>query len=83
LIQKEKDDKVFLEQEVGLHETTTPVAETSPVVEARTGASSPWDPLFNPELFLEKMVDMAGNSFRFQPQLFIFRFFKFFVFLNK
>jgi hypothetical protein len=67
LIRKEKDDK-----EVGLHETTAPVAETSPVVEARTGAISPWDPLFNPKLFLEKMVDMAGNSSRFQPQLFIF-----------
>jgi hypothetical protein len=51
--------------EVEPHETTTPVADPTPIAEARTGGSSPWDPLFNPELFLEKMVDMAGNSSRF------------------
>jgi hypothetical protein len=28
-------------------------------------ASSPWDPLFNPELFLERMVEMSGDGARF------------------
>jgi hypothetical protein len=36
----------------------------SPAVQSQA-VPSPWDPLFNPELFLEKMVDMAGNSSRF------------------
>jgi hypothetical protein len=51
-----------LELEVELQETEAPVAETTPVAAIQTGGSSPWDPLFNPELFLERMVDMAGNS---------------------
>jgi hypothetical protein len=65
LIRKEKGDKDIVELEAELHETTTPVAESAPAVETRTGSSSSWDPLFNPELFLEKMVPMAENSSRF------------------
>ncbi|KAK2427929.1 hypothetical protein QL285_026478 [Trifolium repens] len=52
------------------------VTEASPVIEeviagvnqtgaSQTGGASPWDPLFDPEVFLSKMVDMAGNSARF------------------
>jgi hypothetical protein len=65
LNRKEKGDKDVVEVEVDPHETTSPVAEPTPVVEARTGGNSPWDPLFNLELFLEKMVTMAGNSSHF------------------
>jgi hypothetical protein len=32
---------------------------------SQAGGASPWDPLFDPEVFLSKMVDMAGNSARF------------------
>jgi predicted phage tail protein len=47
------------------------VVEDSPAVEkvvaeaSQAGGASPWDPLFNPEVFLERMVDMTGNSSRF------------------
>ncbi|WJX24071.1 hypothetical protein P8452_13225 [Trifolium repens] len=47
------------------------MAEGSPVVEevaagaSQSGRASPWDPMFDPEAFLSKMVDMAGNSTRF------------------
>jgi archaellum component FlaC len=34
-------------------------------VAVQTGGSSPWDPLFDLALFLQKMVDMSGNSSRF------------------
>jgi hypothetical protein len=67
-----KKDKGVLEVEKELLEIDDGVAETSPVVEEITAAgatqsdgSSPWDPMFNPELFLERMMDMAGNSSRF------------------
>jgi hypothetical protein len=65
LIRKEKGDKDDAEPEVGLHKTTVPVAEPASAVETRAWGSSPWDPLFDPELFLEKMVSMSGNSSRF------------------
>ncbi|KAK2435432.1 hypothetical protein QL285_020489 [Trifolium repens] len=52
------------------------VAGASPVIEeivaeanqsgaSQSGGASPWDPLFDPEVFLSKMVDLAGNSVRF------------------
>jgi hypothetical protein len=65
LNKKDKNDKDVAEVEVELQDTVATVAETTPVVASQAGGSSPWDPLFNPELFLERMVDMAGNSSRF------------------
>jgi hypothetical protein len=65
LIRKEKGDRDVVELEAEPHETPAPVAEPTPAAETRTEGSSPWDPLFNPELFLEKIVTMAGNSSRF------------------
>jgi hypothetical protein len=63
LNKKGKDDK-----EVVMSEATpleVEVVETNPPVATQAGGSSPWNPLFNPTLFLEKMVDMTGNSSRF------------------
>jgi hypothetical protein len=59
-----------------LIEVDDQVTEASPVIEEiiaganQSGASqsagaSPWDPLFDSEVFLSKMVDMVGNSVRF------------------
>jgi hypothetical protein len=62
---KEKGNQDTVELETERHETVAPVAGPAPTMEARTGGSSPWDPLFDPEFFLEKMVNMAGNSSRF------------------
>jgi hypothetical protein len=60
----------LLEEEV--REGNDVVEEVSPVagenvtaVVDQSGGSSPWDPMFNPELFLERMVNLAGNSSRF------------------
>jgi hypothetical protein len=44
---------------------TMPIADKNVAVASQAGGSSRWDPLFNPEVFLERMVDMAGNSTRF------------------
>jgi hypothetical protein len=63
LNKKDKNDKDVAEVE--LQDTVATMGETTPVVASQAGGSSPWDPLFNPELFLERMVDMAGSSSRF------------------
>jgi hypothetical protein len=67
---KSKRDKdVVVEKE--LVEVDDPTVEVSPTAEkivaeaSQAGGASPWDPLFNPEVFLARMVDMAGNSSRF------------------
>jgi uncharacterized protein (DUF736 family) len=72
LIRKNKKVTETLALEKELQETDDVVAEASPIVEenvaagaTQTGGRSPWDAMFNPELFLERMVDMAGNSSRF------------------
>jgi hypothetical protein len=61
---------LVLEKEV--QETDDRVVEASPVLEEdvaavtnQGGGSSPYDPMFNPELFLERMVNLARNSSRF------------------
>jgi hypothetical protein len=51
--------------DTGLPETVSPVVGPYVVAETTSTTSSPWDPLFNPELFLEKMVQMTGKSARF------------------
>jgi hypothetical protein len=43
----------------------SPAIEESAVGASQSGKSSPWDPMFDPESFLSKMVDMAGNYARF------------------
>jgi hypothetical protein len=66
-----KDAEIpLLEEEI--REGNEAVEEVSPVagedvttVVDQSGGSSPWDPMFNPELFLERMVNLAGNSSRF------------------
>jgi hypothetical protein len=62
LIRKEKDDK-----EVGLHETTAPVAETSPVVEARTGAISPGIHSSTQSSFWRKWLTWRGTPLGSNP----------------
>jgi hypothetical protein len=64
LARKDKKDKDALVMEKVQKETESVAVETA-LVEATEEGSSPWDPLFNPEVFLERMVDMAGNSSRF------------------
>jgi hypothetical protein len=51
--------------EADLPEAEGLVVETNPIAATQAGGSSHLDPLFNPELFLEKMVNMVGNSSRF------------------
>jgi hypothetical protein len=58
--------------EKNVQETGDVLEGVSPVMEevatagaSQAGGSSPWDPMFNPELFLERMVNLAGNSSRF------------------
>jgi hypothetical protein len=65
LARKDKKDKDALVVEKVQKETESVAMETAPVAATQEGGSSPWDPLFNPEVFLERMVDMAGNSSRF------------------
>jgi hypothetical protein len=67
---KKNAEILLLEEEV--REGNDVVEEVSPVagenvtaVVDQFGGSSPWDPMFNPELFLERMVNLAGNSSRF------------------
>jgi hypothetical protein len=68
---KTKRDKDGVDVDKELVEVEDHRMEVSPVVEeVAVGASqargaSPWDPLFDPEVFLSRMVDMAGNSARF------------------
>ncbi|WJX77800.1 hypothetical protein P8452_61074 [Trifolium repens] len=71
LSRKGKKDQDMAEVDKDLIDVDQYVAEGSPAVEeAAVGASqsgkfSPWDPMFDPESFLSKMVDMAGNFARF------------------
>jgi hypothetical protein len=59
------------EKDVGHSETlplnsaSTAAPTSPPAADAGISTSSPWDPLFNPELFLMRMVQMTGNSARF------------------
>ncbi|KAK2415666.1 hypothetical protein QL285_038128 [Trifolium repens] len=68
---RRKKDQDVAEADKDLVDVDNYVAERSPamdeaVAEAIQAAkSSPWDPMFDPEAFLSKMVDMAGNSARF------------------
>jgi hypothetical protein len=71
LSRKTKRDKDVVEVDKELYEVEDAVVEASPAVEntiaeaSQAGGASPWDPLFNPEVFVARMVDMAGNSSRF------------------
>jgi hypothetical protein len=71
LSRRGKKDQDMAEVDKDLIDVDHYVAEGSPVVEeivaeaGQSGKSSPWDPMFDPEAFLSKMVDMAGNSARF------------------
>jgi hypothetical protein len=71
LVKKHKKGVDDLVVDKDLQEVDNVAAEASPMAEklvgeaSQTVGASPWDPLFNPEEFLERMVDMAGNSPRF------------------
>jgi hypothetical protein len=72
LIKKGKKDQDASVLEGEVQEVDDTVMETPLVLEEnvdtvakQADGSSPWDPLFNLELFLEKMVNLAGNSSRF------------------
>ncbi|WJX33912.1 hypothetical protein P8452_22076 [Trifolium repens] len=76
LSRKNKKDQDMVDVDKDLVEADDHVTEASPAIEEVTagasqagasqpGGASPWDPLFDPEVFLSKMVDMAGNSARF------------------
>jgi hypothetical protein len=71
LSRKGKKDQEVVETDKDLVDVDEYVPEGSPVVEevaagaSQSGRASPWDPMFDPEAFLSKMVDMAGNSARF------------------
>ncbi|KAK2428825.1 hypothetical protein QL285_027313 [Trifolium repens] len=68
---KTKKDKDVVEVDKELYEVEDPVVKASPAAEktvaegSQAGGASPWDPLFDLEVFLAKMVDMTGNSSRF------------------
>jgi hypothetical protein len=63
LNKKGKDDKEVVVSEAAPLEVE--VVETNHPVATQAGGSSRWDPLFDPALFPEKMMDMTGNSSRF------------------
>jgi hypothetical protein len=71
LSRRSKKDQDMAEVDKDLIDVDHYVVEGSPAVEetvaeaSQSGKSSPWDPMFDPEAFLSKMVDMAGNSARF------------------
>jgi hypothetical protein len=76
LSRKNRKDQEVVDVDKDLAEVDDQVAGASPVIEeivaeanqsgaSQSGGASPWDPLFDPEVFLSKMVDMAGNSVRF------------------
>ncbi|KAK2444655.1 hypothetical protein QL285_015664 [Trifolium repens] len=71
LSRKTKKDQEVVDVDNDLAEVEAHVMETSPVIEEvvaganQAGGASPWDPLFDHEVFLSRMVDMAGNSARF------------------
>jgi hypothetical protein len=66
-----KDAEIpLLEEELraeneAVEEVSPVVGEDITIVVDQSGGSSPWDPMFNPELFLERMVNLAGSSSRF------------------
>jgi hypothetical protein len=68
---KTKRDRDVVDVDKDLVEVEDQKLEASPVVEqivagaSQAGGASPWDPLFDPEVFIARMVDMAGNSGRF------------------
>ncbi|KAK2442993.1 hypothetical protein QL285_014136 [Trifolium repens] len=71
LSRKGKKDQDVVELDKDLVDVDEYMAEGSPMVEevaagaSQSGRASPWDHMFDPEAFLSKMVDMAGNSARF------------------
>ncbi|KAK2443242.1 hypothetical protein QL285_014363 [Trifolium repens] len=71
LSRKGKKDQDVVETDKDLVDIDGYAAEGSPVVEevatgaSQSGGASPWDPMFDPEAFLSKMVDVVGNSARF------------------
>jgi hypothetical protein len=71
LARKTKKDPEVVEVDKDLVGVDDHVMEDSPVIEevlagaSQAGGASPWDPLFDPEVFRSKVVDMAGNSARF------------------
>jgi hypothetical protein len=71
LSRKGKKEQEIVEVDKDLVDVDEYMAEGSPAVEEaavganQSGKSSPWDPMFDPEAFLSKMVDMEGNSARF------------------
>jgi hypothetical protein len=70
LVKKNRKGADTLVVDKDLQEIDDMVVEDPPSVEKtvaeanQAGGTSPWDPLFNPEVFLERMVDMARNSSR-------------------
>jgi hypothetical protein len=42
-----------------------PAADKAKVETSRSGGASPWDPLFDHEVFLARCVDLAGSGARF------------------
>jgi hypothetical protein len=76
LFRKNRKDQEVVDVDKDLAEVDDQVAGASAVIEeivveanqsgaSQSGGASPWDPLFDPEVFLSKMVDMAGNSVLF------------------
>jgi hypothetical protein len=64
-ISSDVGEKDGAKQDTKLLETVSHVVDTLGVAKTTTETDSPWDPLFNPKIFLEKMVQMTGNSARF------------------
>jgi archaellum component FlaC len=63
LSRKTKKDRDVTEVDKDLIEVEDPAVEASPAAEKTiVEASQAWDPLFDPEVFLARMMDMAGNS---------------------
>jgi hypothetical protein len=71
LSRKIKKDKDMMEVDRELLDVEDHTVGASPVGEnvvaraSQAGGASPWDPLFDPEAFLARMVNMAGDSARF------------------
>ncbi|KAK2363674.1 hypothetical protein QL285_088629 [Trifolium repens] len=71
LSRKSKKDDSLAEEYKDLVETEDPPKEGIPATDetvagaSHTRGTSPWDPLFDPEAFLARSVDMAGSSARF------------------
>ncbi|KAK2391053.1 hypothetical protein QL285_064547 [Trifolium repens] len=71
LSRKTRKDVDMTEAHKDLVEIEDPAIEAIPAAEktiaeaSQAGGASPWDPLFDPEAFLARLVDMAGNFARF------------------